>query len=186
MKTLIQAICIATIATASAFADDRQVIKVPSEIKAMFLEEMRSHLDNLNEITLAIASGDFKGAAYVAETKMTFGHGMRTLMLDQGLTPEQIDAIMESMRQQNGGTMGRGKGMGKGMGGGGQGMGMGRYMPDEVRQLGQTFHEAAANFAKVAKSVSSPATAEDYQNVFNALSETIDVCSACHSSYRVE
>lgn len=164
-----------------AQADDRTVVKIPQDIKSLFLEEMRTHLDNLNEITIAISAGDFKGAAYVAESKMGFGHSVREVMMEQGKTEEEIAEKMEQMRQKHGQGMGQGQGQGAGMG-----RGMGRFMPDEVRMMGREFHGAAENFAKVARSLSDAPTKEDYEKVFTALSEIIDVCSACHSSYRVE
>ncbi len=159
--------------TVAAQADERQVIVVPPEVKTMFLEEMRTHLDNLNEITLSVASGDFKNAAYIAEHKMGFGHSVRDVMMEQGKSPEEIEEMLAKLREKHAqGDM--------------PGRGMGRYMPDEIRELGQEFHRAAGHFATIAKSVSNPPSNEDYQKVFTALSEVIDVCSACHSSYRVE
>ena len=154
-----------------AEADDRQVVTVPAEIKSMFLEEMRSHLDNLNEITLAISAGDFEAAAFVAKNKMGFGHSMREILVNQGMHEAEIDEFMQKMHEKHGP---------------GEGRGMGRFMPEDLRTMGQEFHMAAENFADVAASVSTPPTALDYQNVFQALSETIDVCSACHSTFRIE
>lgn len=171
MKKILMALGLAALPFMSAQADDRQVVEVPSEIKTMFLEEMRSHLDNLNEITLALSAGDFEAAAFVAKNKMGFGHSMREILVNQGMHEAEIDVFMEKMRQTHGP---------------GEGRGMGRFMPEDMRTMGQEFHFAAENFAEVASSVQSPPTAEDYKNVFTALSETIDVCSACHSTFRVE
>ncbi|SCA55156.1 conserved exported hypothetical protein [Candidatus Terasakiella magnetica] len=156
-----------------ASADEREVITIPSEIKALFLGEMRTHLDNLNEITLAVASGDFKSAAFVAKNKMGFGHSVREIMTVQGKSEEEIEEKLAQLRKKHGTSDHPGRGMG-------------RYMPEEVRELGRAFHKAAEHFANVADTVKNPPTVADYQRVFTALSETIDVCSACHSSYRVE
>ncbi|NVK18000.1 MAG: hypothetical protein HWE30_04830 [Methylocystaceae bacterium] len=171
MKKIAMALALTVLPIQSVHADDRQVVNVPSEIKAMFLEEMRGHLDNLNEITLALSAGDFEAAAFVAKNKMGFGHSMREILVNQGMHEAEIDAFMKRMREKHGP---------------GQGRGMGRFMPEELTMMGQEFHMAAENFAEVASSVQSPPTPEDYKNVFTALSETIDVCSACHSTFRVE
>jgi|GEM_PF-306349 len=162
-----------------ALADDRTVVKIPADIKGMFLEEMRTHLDNLNEITIAISAGDFEGAAYVAENKMSFGHSAREVMQKKGMSQEKINDNTMKMGKKNG----TGRGLGRGQG---QGRGMGRFMPEEVREMGQSFHTAAENFAQVARNVGNKPKIADYQKVFTALSEIVDVCSACHSSYRVE
>jgi hypothetical protein len=167
-------VCSFFILTAStAYGDDRNVIVVPGEIKTVFLEEMRTHLDNLNEITFALSSGDFKAAAFIAENKMGFGHSVREAMVRQGKTQEEIEQMLAKLRESRSQIDHPGRGMG-------------RFMPDEVRELGRTFHDTAENFATIAKNVKNPPTAADYQRVFTALSEIIDVCSACHSSYRVE
>jgi len=154
-------------------ADDRQVIMVPDAVKSVFLTEMRTHLDSLNEISYALSAGDFVGAGDIAERKMGFGHSVREVMTQQGHSPEEIEQMLTRLRASNSEIDHPGRGMG-------------RFMPDEVRQLGRSYHDAAENFAKIAKNVTNPATTDDYQRVFSAFSEIIDVCSACHSSYRVE
>ncbi|MDV7338631.1 hypothetical protein RYZ26_03415 [Terasakiella sp. A23] len=169
MKKTILAAGLMCICTFNVQADEREVIKIPSEIKSMFLEEMRGHLDNLNEITLAISAGDFETAAFVAQSKMGFGRPMRDVMEEQGLPQDVINKTLEKMRAEHG-----------------KGGGMEQFMPEEIREMGRDFHTAAENFARVARSVSTPPTADEYQRVFTALSEAIDVCSACHSSFRVE
>jgi len=175
MKRLwvIGACCLFVIGASTAYGDERNVILVPQEVKSMFLEEMRMHLDNLNEITQSLSAGDFKTAAYIAENKMGFGHSVREMMQQQGRTDEEIEEMLMKLRESKSRIDHPGRGMG-------------RFMPDEVREMGRVFHDAAANFADIAKNVATPPTTEDYQRVFTALSEIIDVCSACHSSYRVE
>jgi len=183
MKKIIISFCFSIFFMYEAHADDRQVIKIPAEIKTMFLEEMRTHLDNLNEITYAISAGDFDGASYVAKNKMGFGHSMREIMMEKGMPEEEIDAMIRKMQKLHGDVGGHGMGKGKGMG---RAKGIGRFMPEEVRLMGRSFHEAAENFAKVAKNVGDNPTVKDYQRVFSALSEVVDVCSACHATFRVE
>jgi len=184
MKRIIAAALLSICLSTQAYSDERTVIQIPPDIKALFLEEMRTHLDNLNEITMALSAGDFDGAAYVAENKMGFGHSAREVMMERGMSEDEINIRLERMRKNHG--QGMGKGMGRGAGMGGMGLGMGRYMPDEAREMGQMFHQAAENLANVAKGVNEAPTVEEYQKVFTALSEVVDICSACHSSFKVE
>lgn len=173
MKRVVIGCLIYFLMLSPSVADDRNVIQVPIEIKEMFLEDMRRHLDNLNEITYAVSAGDFAGAAYVAENKMGFGHSVREMLMAKGMPEHEINDFVTNLRQKHGE-------------GERPAQGIGRYMPQEFREMGQTFHQAAGEFAKIAKSVSTSPTVEDYQQVFSALSEVVDVCSACHSAFRVQ
>ncbi len=157
----------------SSWADERTVVRVPAEIRTMFLEEMRTHLDNLNEITYAISAGDFKGAAYVADNKMGVGHSVREVLMGKGMPEHEIDAFIKKLRKKHGE-------------GEHPGQGMGRYMPPEFREMGRSFHEAAEEFATVAKAVGTNPGVQDYQRVFSALSEVVDLCSACHSAFTIK
>ena len=55
--------------------------------------------------------------------------------------------------------------------------GPGRYMPEEMRRMGWSLHEAASNFALVAKRQHPQAT-------YGALQKITEACIACHYSYR--
>lgn len=55
--------------------------------------------------------------------------------------------------------------------------GPGRHMPDSMRQIGLSMHEAATNFAAVAAT-------EDLVASLKALHELTATCVACHMSYR--
>jgi hypothetical protein len=55
--------------------------------------------------------------------------------------------------------------------------GPGRYMPEEMRRMGWDLHEAASNFALVAKRQHPQAT-------YGALQKITEACIACHYSYR--
>ena len=52
-----------------------------------------------------------------------------------------------------------------------------RYMPEEMRRMGWNLHEAATNFALVAKRKSPQAS-------YGALQKITEACIACHYSYR--
>lgn len=53
----------------------------------------------------------------------------------------------------------------------------GRYMPKEMREIGWELHNAATQFAKVAREGDLKATLRAYQRITSA-------CVACHYSYR--
>ena len=55
--------------------------------------------------------------------------------------------------------------------------GPGRYMPEEMRRMGWDLHEAASNFALVARRQHPQAT-------YGALQKITEACIACHYSYR--
>jgi hypothetical protein len=55
--------------------------------------------------------------------------------------------------------------------------GPGRYMPEEMRRMGWELHEAASNFALVAKR-------QHPQSTYGALQKITEACIACHYSYR--
>lgn len=57
------------------------------------------------------------------------------------------------------------------------GMGPGRFMPLEMRQIGWGMHEAASEFAVVAKQ-------GDVTKAYSALQTVMSSCVACHYSYR--
>jgi hypothetical protein len=52
-----------------------------------------------------------------------------------------------------------------------------RYMPEEMRRMGWNLHEAASNFALVAKRQHPQAT-------YGALQKITEACIACHYTYR--
>ena len=58
------------------------------------------------------------------------------------------------------------------------GMGPGRFMPLEMRKIGWGMHEAASNFAEVAKS-------GNLNKSYAALQKVMSSCTACHLSFRV-
>lgn len=61
----------------------------------------------------------------------------------------------------------------------GTGMGPGRFMPDAMRRIGWGMHDAASEFAEVAKEGDAPAAYRSLQNITNS-------CVACHYSYRTQ
>lgn len=58
-----------------------------------------------------------------------------------------------------------------------RGQGAGRFMPDTMRQMGWNMHDAATEFAKVAKT-------GDQAKAMSALQQLTSSCVACHMSFR--
>ncbi|PWB54043.1 MAG: cytochrome C [Nitrosomonadales bacterium] len=58
-----------------------------------------------------------------------------------------------------------------------RGQGPGRFMPDTMRQMGWNMHDAATEFARVAKS-------GDQAKSLAALQQVTSSCAACHMSFR--
>jgi hypothetical protein len=58
-----------------------------------------------------------------------------------------------------------------------RGQGPGRFMPDTMRQMGWNMHDAATEFAKVAKT-------GDQAKSLAALQQLTSSCVACHMSFR--
>ncbi len=184
----------------NAYADDRELIKIPDEAQKALLTEMRSLLENLNELLGAVAEGDFKEVARISDFKLGFGHARWQRMKEAGYSQADIQAQIDrmlAMRAANGGKLseeqihgkGMGMGMGRGMGGGGGdsifGRGVGRFMPDEVRALGQQLHGSAAVISVAAKKAGSKPIVEDYKTVIGGIEEMTAVCAACHASYKI-
>lgn len=86
------------------------------------------------------------------------------------LAEGKLDAAAETAETRLGrSAMGRGRGA--------RGMGPGRFMPDGMRSLGWNMHDAASEFARVAKE-GNP------QKTYAALQKVSASCVACHLSYR--
>ncbi len=164
-----------------ALADDRLVVSLPADVREGFRAEMRDHMDSLDDLLMALAAGDFAGAADIAELRMDFGHRMSQTLLESGLTAEQVRAFNERRR-----AAGWQPGQGAGAGGGGQGGGFGRYLPDEFRAMGMTMHEAAQVFAASARAVDGPADAATYAQVLGDLQFVTSTCRSCHATFRIE
>lgn len=58
-----------------------------------------------------------------------------------------------------------------------RGQGPGRYMPEAMRNIGLTMHDAASEFASIARS-------GDQTKAYAALQQVTANCVACHATYR--
>ena len=173
-----------------AHSDERQLIELPQTSQTALLTEMRSLVDNLDEMLSALADGDFDEVSKIADFKMGFGHARWQKLLDEGMSPEDVQKQVNQMRGKRGSGKGHGQGngQGKGHGGGGGGMfgqGVGRLMPQEVRAMGQQMHVAAGEVSLAAQKAGDSPMVKDYQAVLSNIQEMTAMCSACHSSFKI-
>ena len=171
-----------------AHSDERQLIDIPPSSQTALLTEMRSLVDNLDEMLSALADGDFDEVSRIADFKMGFGHARWQKLLDEGMSPEDVQKQVNQMRSKrsSGQGKGHGQGQGKGHGGGGIfGQGVGRLMPQEVRAMGQQMHVAAGEVSLAAQKAGDSPTVKDYQAVLSNIQEMTAMCSACHSSFKI-
>ena len=61
----------------------------------------------------------------------------------------------------------------------GTGMGPGRYMPSDMHDIGFSMHQAASNFAEIAKKKG------DLKLIYGALQEVTSHCVGCHMAFRI-
>lgn len=68
----------------------------------------------------------------------------------------------------------------------GMGRGFGRFMPEEFRAIGASFHEAADAFATAARAAASPPTSKDYSTILQELGGVTAACRSCHDDFRIK
>ena len=68
----------------------------------------------------------------------------------------------------------------------GQGLGFGRYMPQEFRELGFSYHQAAGDFAKLTNDLPEPPDAAGWTKIVGGLANITTQCNACHAAFRVK
>jgi cytochrome c556 len=183
LKSLLPALAMMMVAgtpTAVFADDDRELIKLPADQQAMLLTEMRDLFESVDDLVAALSEGDIKTVIEIADLKMGFGHNQLQKMIENGATKEQIEQMRQKIRNQHG------KGMGHGMGGGG-GMfaGMGRFLPPEMRQMGQNMHAAAGELSATAKKIKGTPSVQDYKALLSNLQEITGACRACHVTYKL-
>jgi len=164
--------------------DPRRVIELPAAVADELRAEMRNHMDTLDELVGAVAMGEFDRAADIARTRMRMGHRLDERLQAAGYSDEEIREFREALKAQGWepGRGLRGEGPASGIAGG---MGPGRFVPDDFRAMGQTFHEAAQEFAATARDVGEPPTVTDYENVLSAMQFVTSTCRSCHATYRL-
>jgi len=106
-------------------ADTRQVVEMPPEVKSMFLNNMRGHMESLDLIIAALADNDLTEAAAIAEAGMGAGHGKKRQCEDEHAGKHEQSSY--------------------------KGEGFGKFMPKEMKMMGMQLHIAANEFADVAR-----------------------------------
>lgn len=175
---------VAGLAHAQPSEDPRQVIELPAAVAEQLRAEMRNHMDTLDELVGAVAFGEFDRAADIAESRMRMGHRLDERLREAGYSEEEIREFRQALTEQGWepGRGLRGEGPASGVAGG---MGPGRFVPDDFRAMGQTFHQAAQEFAATARQVGDQPTVADYENVLSAMQFVTSTCRSCHATYRL-
>jgi hypothetical protein len=134
-------------------AGGRQLLDFPPQLREHMLGNMRGHLEAVGEILEALAAGDGAKAAMIAETRLGLhSPGAAACNPTQGANTTAMAAMMAE------------------------------HMPDSMRELGFSMHEAASRFAhEAAKAQQS----NDLKPVMASLAEVTQRCAACHAAYRL-
>jgi len=69
-------LAISTVIGAAAMDDTRVVLDLPREVRTVFLEHMRSHMNSLDNVLQLMAAGKTKEAATFARKEMAIGQGL--------------------------------------------------------------------------------------------------------------
>ncbi|WP_413206928.1 hypothetical protein [Rhodospirillum sp. A1_3_36] len=156
--------------------DSREEIPLPQESHDAFLAEMKSNMANLRELTRAIATGDYREAARVAESREEGGYHMWTATEDLGLAearlarlPSQVEGVgAPELSGAQPGTQGP--------------LGV---IPAEFRALSLDLKKAAHRFTLLAETVTSPADPRVSAALNQAYQDLVSACQACHEQYRI-
>ncbi|MCW9035606.1 MAG: hypothetical protein OQJ97_15410 [Rhodospirillales bacterium] len=154
-----------------------EIVDLPPPVKAMLLQEMQDHIDNLDDIMAALAEGDFTEAATIATIRMTKGHKLWEKMESKGKTIEEIMAKQKSivglsrkeMRQKFHGKKDK--------------IAVSQFAPQEFMDMGTEYHNAATAFATDAFKAKKPPTVENYQKAFENIQQMTAMCRVCHDSW---
>jgi hypothetical protein len=74
-KTVLAAVMLSVLAVSARAEDNRIAIDLPPDIKARFLEQMRTHMNALNDVIHLMAAGKVREAGSVASSEMATGKG---------------------------------------------------------------------------------------------------------------
>jgi cytochrome c556 len=75
MRTAFAAAALVFTIGAAAAEDNRIVLDLTPEVKAQFLEHMRTHMTSLNDVIQLMAAGKIREAGAVARSEMAIGKG---------------------------------------------------------------------------------------------------------------
>ena len=163
-----------------AFAedDDRAMLDLPKDKQVMLLKEMRENLELLDDLIGALGEGNLKEAIRITDYELGFGHSRFKKMKKDGVPADQIEAFRLKMVAR--------RAAGEAHGGGGEGFaGIGRFMPPEMRDMGEMMHNAAADLSVTMKKIKGDPTAADYKALFSGVQDLTSTCRACHVSFKI-
>ena len=128
-------------------------------------------------LTFSAAAEDTRTAIDLPpDVKVQFLEHMRTHMT----TLNSVIELLASGKVREAGTLARNEmAIGKGMG-------IGRYMPQEFREMGFGFHQAADDFARATAALSEPPDAAGWAKAMEGLAQITAHCAACHGTFRVK
>jgi len=150
----------------AAKADTRQMVEMPPKMKVMFLGNMRQHMESLDLVIASLAENDLMAAADIAEQTMGVGHGKKRQCDDKHSEHSKHAEFKQSANPEHQHKGDKEKGFGQ-------------FMPAEMKTMGMNLHNAANNFAAVARR-------GDMGEAYKALRQISASCVACHQSFGVQ
>lgn len=140
--------------------DGRQLVNFPPEMRQHTLANMRDHLEALSEILGAMSAAQYAKASRIAGTRL----GMDSPSA-AGCKAEEPAGTAQQSKPANMDHQ------------------MAQFMPEAMRRIGLSMHQAAGDFATEAAKASKTGNPK---RALAALSKVTQQCSACHASYRVQ
>lgn len=166
--------------SAAMAEDGRELIELTPPQQTALLSEMRKLFEKVDDTLAALAEGDMKKVKFIADYELGFGHNKLKKMLESGTPESEVAKVRLKMLERRKSGKGHGQGQGKG-----QRQGVGRFLPPEMRAIGQEMHKAAAKLSITAGNIAAEPSAEDYKVLVGNLQELTNSCRACHVAYKI-
>lgn len=144
----------------AAGSDTRQQVNFPPEMRQHTLANMRDHLEALSEILSKMSVGQYSKAALVASTRL----GMDSPSAE-GCKDEDTSSKPQMSKPANIDHQ------------------MSQFMPEGMRKIGLSMHQAASDFAVEANKAGKSGNPKQ---ALAALVKVTQQCTACHASYKVQ
>jgi cytochrome c556 len=147
-------------------------------------DKMRTKALALTALTLAITTAAAAAPAEDLRNAIDLPPDVRTQFLDHMRT--HMNALDDVIRQLAQGKIRAAGATAQSEMAIGQGLGFGRYMPQEFRELGFSYHQAAGDFARLANDVPEPPDAAGWTKIAGGLAKITTQCNSCHAAFRVK
>lgn len=193
MQSILKLLIIFSVSLSTAMAesektDNRIAVEMPEAVQEHFLKKMREHLESLDAIIAAMADEDLELAAGIADDKFAKHGGKHGHAGDEAAQGKSDDKGHQKRNRQTG-EHGSGHNEGEHDYQKGKNdteathnehkrLRMGQYMPEPMKMMGQSMHEAAIEFSVVARE-------GDTAHTLRAFSKISASCVACHQAYRI-